>query len=159
MASVPPIDERYRSPPHYPDAVFVNAPKETSFSRVSVPAYVTIGGFIAVGTVCLTLGMGYMSLINKIDQVPMMVKTQLESITKDFGTRMDWQAQRVDRIEGEMDRRTQDRYTRSEHDRWCKTAELVNTANGWKCPELDKSRLEFAPRLQGWDTDPKGRRK
>jgi len=124
---------------------------------MSVPAYVTMGGFIAVGTVCLTLGMGYMALVNKIDQVPQMVKTQIESLTKDFGLRMDWQSQRVDRIESEIDRRTQDRYTLTEHKRWCKTAELINTANGWKCPDIDRpnSRIEFAPQLRGWTSKDK----
>jgi hypothetical protein len=159
MANVPPIEQRYRPSNNYPDAVFVNASRETSFSRVSVPAYVTIGGFVAVGTVCLTLGMGYMSLINKIDQVPAMVKVQLENITKDFGIRMDWQSQRVDRIESEIDRRTQDRFTLTDHNRWCQTAELVNTGTGWKCPDVERSRLEYAPKLKGWQTAPKGDRK
>jgi len=122
---------------------------------MTVPAYVTIGGFIAVGTVCLTLGMGYMALINKIDEVPRVVKLQIESLAKDVTQRMDFQSTRVDRIERELDSRTQDRYTYTDHTQWCQTAELVNTASGWKCPDVKRSRIEFAPRLQGWGTDKK----
>lgn len=154
MAFVPPIEDRYRAPHHYPEAVFVNAPSDTSISRLSVPAYVVVGGLFAVGTGCLALGMGYMSLINKIERVPEMVKVQIESLTKDFSQRIDVQSSRVDRIENEMASRTADRYTRTDHDRWCKTAELVNTASGWKCPDVEK-RIEFAPQLKGWGADKK----
>jgi len=59
---------------------------------------------------------------------------------------------RLTRLEVEMDKRTQDRYTSTDHDRWCKTAELINSNNGWKCPALDmRQPLEYAPRLKGWN--------
>jgi len=134
----PPIDERYS-----------RNRETTSINRMTMPVVMAA----AIGLAGAGAGAAYSSIVSKIESVPREINAKIETVTRDISQRIGFAETRVDRIENELDRRTQDRYTATDHSRWCRTAELVNTASGWKCPDLGTAqpRLEFAPRLQGWD--------
>jgi len=120
--------------------------------NVGIPLLVVVSGGFALAAFVWTVNtqiaewrLETKDQINEVKQEVSAVRAVLEASITQTNTRLT-------RIEVEMEKRTADRYTRTEHERWCRTTELVNQNNGWKCPNLDHSeRLEYAPRLQGWD--------
>lgn len=78
------------------------------------------------------------------------IKTAIERLGDKLTSELGTQANRIGRLEAEMQARTVDRYTKTEHELWCSRTEQANAANGWRCATLD-GRLQFAPRTQGWD--------
>lgn len=140
-------DYGYRGPPRphptgyvYPAEV---PQRSTSVSSLNVPFLLVIAGAIAL--VSITGGITYSATIQFTE-----IRTAIERLTDKFIARSDSQDARIDRVERAMSEKTLDRYTRTEHELWCSRTEQANAAIGWKCANLE-GRLNFAPRLHGWD--------
>lgn len=152
-------DPRYPCPPgyapqqpHYPEAVFVNAPQgsSTSVKNLSVPFLLVIVGAVTLVGVTVTITNQFNTVTSSNALQFQEIKTAIDSLKTFLTAQIGSQSDRIGRMEMELERRTSDRYTRSEHNQWCRTTEAINANNGWKCADLEK-RLEFAPRVTGWE--------
>lgn len=130
----------------YQETIFVNADRgDTSLNRVSVPfLLVLVGGVALVG-----LTWGAASQFGD-------VKATLQRLEERIINATDTISRRVDRLEYDLESKTRDRYTQTDHTTWCNITEAVNVNNGWKCGRAPEKQRppEYAPRLKGWTTEP-----
>jgi len=126
--------------PEMHEAIFVNnAPRDTSVNRISVPLLMVLIGAVAL------VGATY-TATTQFNDIKVAIERLGDRLTAELGT----QATRIGRLEAEMQARTQDRYTKTEHELWCSRTEQANITTGWKCADLE-GRIRFAPRVNGWD--------
>lgn len=127
----------YGWPPHpHPEAVFVNqAPRDTSVTKLTVPAVMVIG-------VCLFLiGATYHATTQfaEIRHALEKLNEKMDRIASDLSSR-------VDRVEREG-------WTKTDQQLWCSRAEQVNPA--WRCadnavPFRREAPVPTQPRLDSW---------
>lgn len=127
--------------PEVHEAIFLNSPQqrsETPVNSISVPLLMVLIGAVAL------VGATY-TATSHLNEIKVAIQRLGDKLAVDIGNHSD----RIGRIETELQNRTADRYTRSEHDLWCSRTEQANIASGWKCASLS-GRIEFAPRVNGW---------
>lgn len=134
-------NDYYRGPPrpHPTGYTYPTQQTETQIGKINVPLLlVMIGGVALVGAT-------YTATIQFAE-----IKSAIERLGYKLVTELGGQSARIGRLEADMQNRTADRYTRTEHELWCSRTEQANAALGWKCGNLE-GRIQFAPRLQGWE--------
>lgn len=131
-------DYGFRGPPRPHPTGYVY-PENVSVNKVNVPLLLVLIGAVAL------VGATYTATIQFAE-----IKSAIERLGDKLVNELTGQAAHISRLESEMNARTADRFTRSEHELWCSRTEQANAAIGWKCANLE-GRLQFAPRLHGWE--------
>lgn len=133
-------DYGYRGPPKPHPTGYMYPPdgaRDMSVQRLNVPLLLVMAGAFAL--ISITGGITYTATIQFTE-----IRTAIERLTDKLTTELSGQSERIGRIEKDMSERTADRYTRSDHDVWCRLTEQMN--QNWKCADLgQRSRLNFWP--------------
>ena len=121
---------------HYPE-VIVQTNNGTPVTKINMPILFVIPLVLFVATsVSLVV-----SNFSEIKSSLASLSNKIERLAGDLGGR-------IDRVELEARQRSQDRYTKTQHDLFCARTEQVNSSIGWKCGDVEESSLKyrFSPR-------------
>lgn len=130
----------YMRPEAMHEAIIVNnTQRDLPVNRISVPLLMVLIGAVAL------VGATY-TATTQFSEIKIAIERLSDKLSSELGN----QSGRIGRLEAEMQARTQDRFTKTEHELWCSRTEQANVNTGWKCAQLD-GRVQFAPRVNGWE--------
>lgn len=93
-----------------------------SVTRVTMPVILALSAAIFLMFATYAGTSQFAAIKHSIDKL----STRVEALSAEF-------KQRISEVETQA---LADRYTRTDHDRWCLEAERTNSASGWRCPSF-----------------------